>query len=200
FSGSIRAAKGARSCSISVEGDCGRSRRQASSSTGTLAGAGSRAGNILFAARTAAGTVARLDRPVWIDNAGALRQPPISPSCGGAFSNPKSIGCSDAGWSPDGKKIIFTGTYAHGTQSNIYIMRADSSHLRRVTNTGTPANPTGPPRGAEAVVDRCLQARDRWMLIRPSVLGRAPRSRKGSQTAASIRQRSVTSWLPRAFA
>ena len=60
-----------------------------------------RGDQILFAARPAEGHRFAL----WVvgsDGTG-LRQVPI-PSCGGAFADPTSVGCPQAGWSPDGTK------------------------------------------------------------------------------------------------
>ena len=61
---------------------------------------------IVFAARTDPDH--RL--AVWIVHAdgSGLHQLPITPSCGGAFSDARSISCLDPGWSPDGTKIVFT--------------------------------------------------------------------------------------------
>jgi Tol biopolymer transport system component len=62
-----------------------------------------------------------------------LHQLPIAPSCGGAFSDPRSIACFDPGWSPDGTKIVFTRVSAAGTQSNVYTVNPDGSGLFQVT-------------------------------------------------------------------
>ena len=91
--------------------------------------------------------VARSDpdhrRAIWevnVDGNG-LHQLPIQPSCGGAFSDPRSIGCSYPGWSPNGRKIVFARVTAHGTQSNICTVNADGSGLIRVTKTGDADEP-----------------------------------------------------------
>jgi Tol biopolymer transport system component len=75
---------------------------------------------------------------IWIVRAdgSGLHKLPITPACGGAFSDPKSVSCFEPGWSPDGTKIVFTRISANGTQKNIYIVNADGSGLTRVTNTG----------------------------------------------------------------
>jgi TolB protein len=89
---------------------------------------------VLFAMRTAP------DRrySIWVvhsDGSGLL-QIPITPSCGGAFSNPRSTGCFGPGWSPDGTKIVFARVTAGGTQTNIYTVNPDGSGLSQVTYSG----------------------------------------------------------------
>ena len=60
------------------------------------------ANKILFAARSAPDH--RLG--IWAVNAdgSALHQLPITPACGGAVSDTRSVSCFDPGWSPDGTK------------------------------------------------------------------------------------------------
>jgi Tol biopolymer transport system component len=89
---------------------------------------------ILFAARSAADH--RLE--IWVVNAdgSGLHRLPITPACGGAFSDPRSTSCFYPGWSPDGTKIAFTRISANGTQANIYTVNADGSGLAQLTNTG----------------------------------------------------------------
>ncbi len=103
-------------------------------------GSWSPSGNsILFVARTDPNH----RRAIWIVNSdgSGLHQLPIAPSCGGLFSDPKSVSCFDPGWSPDGSKIVFARLTADGTQSNIYTVNADGSGLFRVTNTGGNSQP-----------------------------------------------------------
>jgi Tol biopolymer transport system component len=99
--------------------------------------------NILFVARTAPDQ----RRAIWVVNADGswLHQLAITPSCGGAFSDPTSISCFYPGWSPDGRKIVFTRVSADGRQSNIYTVNADGSGLFRVTNTGGDSQPDWGP-------------------------------------------------------
>jgi Tol biopolymer transport system component len=107
-------------------------------------GSWSPSGNrILFVARTS--PINR--RAIWVVHAdgSGLHQLAISPSCGGAFSNRRSISCSSPGWSPDGTKIVFTRVSANGTQSNIYTVNADGSGLSRVTTTGSAIQPDWGP-------------------------------------------------------
>ena len=88
---------------------------------------------ILFAARPAPGHRFAL----WVvgsDGTG-LHQVPI-PSCGGAFADPTSVGCPQAGWSPDGTRIVFTRVSSMGRQENIYTVNADGSGLFQVTHSG----------------------------------------------------------------
>jgi Tol biopolymer transport system component len=80
---------------------------------------------------------------IWVVNAdgSGLHQLPLTPACGGAFSDPRSIFCFDPGWSPDGTKIAFTRISAKGTQQNIYTVNADGSGLSRVTTSGRAFQP-----------------------------------------------------------
>ena len=79
---------------------------------------------------------------IWVMNAdgSGLHQLPITPSCGGAFSDRMSIGCYDPVWSPDGTKIVFARVTAAGTQRNISTVNADGSGLFQVTHSGTNDN------------------------------------------------------------
>jgi Tol biopolymer transport system component len=71
---------------------------------------------------------------------------PITPSCGGAFSDARSISCLDPGWSPDGTKIVFTrATKSPGTPSSIYTVNADGSGLFQVTNARGDSQPDWGP-------------------------------------------------------
>jgi TolB protein len=90
-----------------------------------------RGNKILFVARTAPDH----RRAIWVvdPDGGGLHQLPIAPSCGGAFSNPRSVDCFDPGWSPDGTKIVFTRGSANGAQSSIYTANVDGSGLFQVT-------------------------------------------------------------------
>ncbi|MFL5798415.1 MAG: TolB family protein [Actinomycetota bacterium] len=74
---------------------------------------------------------------LWTVNADGsdLRRLPV-PGCGGAFSDPRSIGCGDPVWSPDGSKIAFVRISAKTRQKNIYTVNADGSGLFQVTRTG----------------------------------------------------------------
>jgi Tol biopolymer transport system component len=84
---------------------------------------------------------------IWVVRAdgSGLHQVPITPACGGAFSDPRSVSCFSPGWSPDGTKIVFTRLSANGTQVNIYTVNADGSGLTRVTNSGGVQNPDWGP-------------------------------------------------------
>ncbi len=97
---------------------------------------------IVFAART------DLDHrlAIWVVSAdgSALHQLPITPSCGGAFSDARSISCRDPGWSPDGTKIAFTRA-TKGTPSSIYTVNADGSSLSQVTNARGDSQPDWGP-------------------------------------------------------
>jgi Tol biopolymer transport system component len=62
-----------------------------------------------------------------------LHQVPI-PGCGGAFSNPQSIGCFAPGWSPDGTRIVFSRASAMVNVTNIYTANPDGSGLFQVTH------------------------------------------------------------------
>jgi Tol biopolymer transport system component len=98
---------------------------------------------ILFAARSAPD-----DRlAIWVVNAdgGGLHQLPISPACGGAFSDPKSVSCFYPAWSPDGRKIVFARISANGTQENIYTVNVDGSSFFQVTKSGGASQPDWGP-------------------------------------------------------
>jgi Tol biopolymer transport system component len=90
--------------------------------------------HIVFVARTDQGH----RRAIWEVNAdgSGLHQLPVTPACGGAISDPRSIACFWPGWSPDGTHIVFTRVTAHGTRSNICVVDADGSDLVQITNTG----------------------------------------------------------------
>jgi Tol biopolymer transport system component len=107
-------------------------------------GSWSPSGNkILFASRSAAGH--RL--AIWVVNAdgSGLHQLPITPACGGAFSDPRSTSCFQPGWSPDGTKIVFTRISANGTQENICTVNSDGSGLTQITNMGRADQPDWGP-------------------------------------------------------
>jgi len=99
-----------------------------------IGGSWSPTGNtILFQARPAPDHRYAL----WTVNAdgSGLRQLPI-PDCGGAFADPRSIGCGDAVWSPDGTRIAFVRIASKTHQKNIYTVRSDGTGLVQVTRTG----------------------------------------------------------------
>lgn len=109
---------------------------------GFFGGSWSPTGNtILFAARSAPDH--RL--AIWVVHAdgSGLHQLPITPACGGAFSDPRSVSCFEPGWSPDGTKIAFTRISAHGTQESIYTVNADGSGLVQFTRSGENSQPDG---------------------------------------------------------
>ena len=66
-------------------------------------------------------------------NGSGLHQLQIS-GCGGSSSDPRSIGCSDPVWSPDGTKIAFTRSGRSG--QNIFTVDPDGSDLVQVTHGG----------------------------------------------------------------
>jgi Tol biopolymer transport system component len=69
-----------------------------------------------------------------------LRQVPI-PGCGGLISDPTTIGCFGATWSPDSRKIVFIRRSAG--QNDIYTVNLDGTGLAVVS--GTPLDEGGPP-------------------------------------------------------
>jgi Tol biopolymer transport system component len=82
-------------------------------------------------------------KAIWVVNAdgSALHQLPITPACGGLFSDPTSAGCYSPSWSPDGSKIVFTRSNGDGTSENIYTVNADGSGLFQVTDGGGDDDP-----------------------------------------------------------
>jgi Tol biopolymer transport system component len=95
--------------------------------TGTWSPQGNR---ILFAMRTAADH----RYSIWVVDAdgGNLRQVPIQPACGGAFSDPDSVGCFGPSWSPDGARIVFSRVVP-GEGTTLYTVNVDGTDLRKVT-------------------------------------------------------------------
>lgn len=98
---------------------------------------------ILFVARS----TPEDNQAIWVVNADGsrLHQLAISPSCGGASSDPTSISCLDPNWSPDGTKIVFTRVSEQGLQSDICIVNADGSDLVQITDTGNDSAPKWGP-------------------------------------------------------
>ena len=82
-------------------------------------------------------------KAIWVVNpdGSELHQLPITPACGGLFSDPTSAGCYSPSWSPDGSKIVFTRSNADGTSENIYTVNADGSGLFQVTDGGGDDDP-----------------------------------------------------------
>ncbi len=108
-----------------------------------------RGDQILFAARPSPGH----RRAVYVVNSDGtgLHQVPISPSCGGAVSDPTSRGCLVPAWSPDGTKIVFC-IFAPGINLNspVFTANADGSGLFQVTHTGAIASGPRPKEGDAA--------------------------------------------------
>jgi Tol biopolymer transport system component len=72
---------------------------------------------------------------IWVvhsDGTG-LRPIPVV-GCGGLSSDPTSIGCFNASWSPDGQKMVFGRQPGRG-QRDLYTVSADGSGLFQVTHT-----------------------------------------------------------------
>lgn len=78
-----------------------------------------------------------LHSEIWVVNAdgSSPHELPITPECGGPFSDPNSFGCFDPAWSPDGLQIAFARSNANG-EANISIVNADGSGLVQVTDGG----------------------------------------------------------------
>jgi Tol biopolymer transport system component len=70
---------------------------------------------------------------VHADGTGLHRLPVAG--CGGAFSDPNSIGCAQPAWSPDGQKLIFTRFSAATGDRDVYTVNPDGSGLTQITNT-----------------------------------------------------------------
>jgi Tol biopolymer transport system component len=73
---------------------------------------------------------------IWIvhSDGSGLRRIPID-SCGGAFSDPNSFGCTHPAWSPDGQKITFARFSAATGDRDIFTVNADGSALSKITDT-----------------------------------------------------------------
>jgi TolB protein len=75
---------------------------------------------------------------IWVVHADGTGLHEISvqgqPACGGAFSDPSSVGCFDPSWSPDGKKIVFARGTSGDFDSNVYTINADGTGLTQVTH------------------------------------------------------------------
>jgi Tol biopolymer transport system component len=94
---------------------------------------------------------------IWLADAdgGKVQQVALA-GCGGEATAEDAADCSDPGWSPDGRKIVFTRTSLvypvwrdhprTGEGSDLYIADADGSHIQQVTNLGdaSQADWTGP--------------------------------------------------------
>ena len=76
-----------------------------------------------------------LHSEIWVVNAdgSSPHELPITPECGGPFSDPNAFGCFDPAWSPDGLQIAFARSNANG-EANISIVNADGSGLVQVTD------------------------------------------------------------------
>jgi WD40-like Beta Propeller Repeat len=89
-------------------------------------------------------------RSIFVINADGsdLHQIPI-PGCGGAFEDPRSIGCFGPGWSPDGTKIVFIRARTRfNSVQNVYTVNADGAGLFQVTHSGTGLEVTTPDWGS----------------------------------------------------
>jgi Tol biopolymer transport system component len=86
-------------------------------------------------------------KAIWVVNAdgSSPHQLPITPACGGPFSDPTSAGCYSPSWSPDGSKIAFTRSSPDGNEENIYTVNADGSGLFPVTDGGGDDDPDWGP-------------------------------------------------------
>jgi Tol biopolymer transport system component len=94
---------------------------------------------ILFVGRASEGQ----HKAVWIVNSdgSSPHQFEMTPACGGSLSDSSSAGCYSPEWSPDGSMIVFARSSSDGSTENIYIVNADGTGLRQVTNGGTDDNP-----------------------------------------------------------
>jgi TolB protein len=95
--------------------------------------------HILFVARAGENQ----HKEIWIvDSDGSSPHPfEMTPACGGSLSEASSAGCYAPDWSPDGSMIVFTRSGSNGETENIYIVNADGTGLRQVTNGGADDSP-----------------------------------------------------------
>jgi Tol biopolymer transport system component len=83
---------------------------------------------------------------------------------GGHPRNPTNAPSFDAwpNWSPDGKKLVFGSNRRNGNNFDIYVVNADGSDLRRITNAGRRA------RGRGAAQTACATVCNQGLLFRDS--------------------------------
>jgi Tol biopolymer transport system component len=82
----------------------------------------------------------RVHSTIWIahSDGSGLHQLPIPQSfCGGPTADPDTRGCTDAVWSPDGKKILFRlTTPGFGEGGDLWTVNADGTGLTQLTHDG----------------------------------------------------------------
>ena len=96
---------------------------------------------IVFAARKSAGE----RRSVFVVGADstALHEVSLDPACGGQMDDPRSRGCLDPRWSPDGTKVVLDILLAADGQKQIYTVGGDGSHLSKITHHGPVSDEEG---------------------------------------------------------
>lgn len=77
-------------------------------------------------------------KAIWVVNAdgSSPHRVRIARGCGRPLSDPDSFGCYSPGWSPDGRRIVFTRSSPDASEENIWIVNADGSGLVQLTNGG----------------------------------------------------------------
>ena len=89
---------------------------------------------ILFVARE----TANHHKAIWVvrPDGSSLHQLQMDRACGGPLRDPEFVGCYSPAWSPDGTKIVFTGSEPDGVVENIYTVNADGTGLLQLTDGG----------------------------------------------------------------
>jgi Tol biopolymer transport system component len=64
-----------------------------------------------------------------------------SSACGGLNADPSADGCFNAGWSPDGTKIVFAKGQNGDVDANIFTVNVDGTGLTQVTSAGGSQSP-----------------------------------------------------------
>jgi TolB protein len=129
-------------CAVDIVDRNGRNRRQltpdgmAVSTTGNFSPSST---EVVFSAHAREGVRSSL----WTVRTDGTHLQQITTSglaCGTPTSDPDAVGCTQPRWSPDGRRIIFSGSGPDG--SDIYTVRPNGTGLVQVTHDGGDDSPT----------------------------------------------------------